>query len=370
MMSLFASGSRWRILGPWPLRPVLIGGAVTVYIAGLRNSDRISGGVFDLDLITDGVAVALAIGIACGLMMQLGVLWQRRFGIRVDSYIAFVILTALFLIALRFAVGDIEPGVIENVATVLGALARLLLGIFIILIISGWAGYQLQHQVEQTQEALDVARRQQAILLQGDEFARRQISGALHDRVQARLIASCLELQMMDVREPVDVQRTVDSVVAQLEEIRAVDVRRVARALSPQLAEVDLESAIAELAGQYEPGMRTIITVDAAIERKSTRPPQQILLGAYRIIEQALLNSAGHGAARRCEVEVHVADQHLRLSVNDDGRGISDSPTTPGFGSSLMTAWSNSLGGTWSLRPGRTSGAILTADFPLHRTFA
>lgn len=364
-MAPSAPGSRWRILGPWPLRPVLIAGATTLYLAGVRNSERITGGVFDLYWLTDGVAVALGIGIVCGLVMQLGVLWQRRFGIRIGSYITFVALVAIAVVAMRILVGDVGVSILSEVPTLLGAIARLMLVIFIILSISGWAGYQLDNQMEQTRKALTVTREQRAILLQRDEFTRRQISGVLHDRVQARLIAACLELQMVDVSEPDRMQNTIDSVVVQLEEIRSVDVRRVARALSPQLGEVDLESALAELARQYQPGMHTTITVDAAIESKATRPPQQILLGAYRIIEQALLNSAGHGAARQCEVEVHIVDQALTVHVNDDGRGITGSVDGPGFGSTLMTAWSEALGGSWSLRPGRTSGAVLSAELPL-----
>ena len=367
MMKAFAPGNRWRILGPWPLHPILIAGAISMYLAGVRNSERIASGIFDLAWITEGVGVALGIGVVCGIFMQLGVLWQRRFGVRVGSYIAFVIATAALMVALRIAMGDVQVSVTADTPSVLGAILRISLVMFILVSVSGWAGYQLAQQVEQTQEALELARRQQAILLQGDEFTRRQISGALHDRVQARLIAACLELQMMNVRDPDPTQSTVDSVVAQLEEIRSVDVRRVARALSPQLGEVDLESALAELAHQYEPGMHTTITVDAAIESKATRPPQQVLLGAYRIIEQALLNSAGHGAARQCEIEVHLDDERVFLSVNDDGRGLPDATKPPGFGSTLMTAWSDSLGGTWSIRPGRTSGALLTAELPLPR---
>lgn len=355
----------WRILGPWPLRPTLIAGAITLYLAGIRNSERIASDLFGLEWITDGVGVALGIGLVCGLFLQLGVRWQRRFGIRIASYVSFVIATAVLMITLRIAIGDVQVSVVTEVPTFLAAITRISLVMFIVLSLSGWADFKLARQVEQTQEALDLARHQRGILLQGDEFTRRQISGALHDRVQARLIAACLELQLMNFREPDQTQRTVDSVVAQLEEIRSVDVRRVARALSPQLGEVDLESALAELARQYQPGMHTMISVDDAIGSKATRPPLQILLGAYRIIEQALLNSAGHGSARRCEVEVHLDARRVFLSVNDDGRGLPSASMTPGFGSSLMTAWSDSLGGSWSLRQGRTSGTCLTAELPL-----
>jgi signal transduction histidine kinase len=154
----------------------------------------------------------------------------------------------------------------------------------------------------------------------------------------------------------------------QLEEIRSVDVRRIARALSPSLSEVDLESALNELTLQYDPGMKSTITVDSVIENKETRPSAKVLLGAYRIIEQALLNSAGHGAARLCEIDVRVELDALSLTVKDDGRGFVNPPNMTGFGSTLMTTWAHSLGGSWAWKEGRNSGVVLSARLPLRTT--
>jgi len=154
--------------------------------------------------------------------------------------------------------------------------------------------------------------------------------------------------------------------VAQLEEIRSVDVRRIARALSPSLSEVDLESALNELALQYEPGMKSTITVDSVIENRETRPSAKVLLGAYRIIEQALLNSAGHGAARLCEIDVRVEDGILELTVKDDGRGFAGPPNMTGFGSTLMTTWAHSFDGSWNWQNGKTTGVVLSARLALN----
>jgi signal transduction histidine kinase len=341
---------------------------MTMYLSGLRNSERIASGTFEAAWITEGVGVAFLIAVVCGLVMQLGVLWQRRFGIRVTSYVVFVLLTTITMVALRISIGDIQFSVWSEIPTFVGGIGRLALVIFLILIVSGRAGATLQKEVVQKQAALDLARRQQDILLRGDEFTRRQISGSLHDRVQARLIATCMELQMVDVREPDEAQRAIDAAVAQLEEIRSVDVRRIARALSPRLSEVDLESALDELALQYEPGMKSTITVDSVIENKETRPPSNVLLGAYRIIEQALLNSAGHGAARLCEIDVRVEQDTLVLTVNDDGRGFASPPDMTGFGSTLMTTWARSLGGSWAWKEGRNTGVVVSARLPLGAT--
>jgi two-component system sensor histidine kinase UhpB len=357
--------SSWRILGPWPLRPVLITVTMALYLSGIRNSARIASGDFEIEWLTEGTFVAVLIALMCGLVLQIGVLWQRRFGVRLMSYVVFVLLSSSTMIALRIIVGDVNSSVLDDVPTVVSAVLRLAAAMFLILIITGIADAKLASQVVQTQNALDLTRAQQGILLQGDEFTRRQISGALHDRVQARLIAACLELQLVDVERPAETQRTLDHTIAQLEEIRAVDVRRIARALSPSLSEVDLESALDELALQYEPGMKSTITVDSVIENKETRPSARVLLGAYRIIEQALLNSAGHGAARLCEIDVRVEHDLLELTVKDDGRGFAGPPDMTGFGSTLMTTWAQSLAGSWDWQSGKTAGVVLSARLAL-----
>jgi signal transduction histidine kinase len=339
---------------------------MALYLSGIRNSERIASGNFDIAWLTEGTSVSVLIAITCGLVLQIGVLWQRRFGVRVVSYVVFVLLASVTMIALRIVVGDVNSSALDNIPTVVGAVLRLAVAMFLMLIITGRADEKLASQVVHTQSALNLARAQQDILLQGDEFTRRQISGALHDRVQARLIAACLELQMVDVDKPTETRQTLDRTVAQLEEIRSVDVRRIARALSPSLSEVDLESALDELALQYEPGMKSTITVDSVIESKETRPSANVLLGAYRIIEQALLNSAGHGAARLCEIDVRVEDDVLELTVKDDGRGFSGPPNMTGFGSTLMTTWAQSLGGSWTWQNGKTAGAVLSAQLALN----
>jgi signal transduction histidine kinase len=336
-----------------------------LYLSGIRNSERIASGNFELTWLTEGLAVAVLIAAICGLVLQFGVLWQRYFGVRATSYVVFVVLAAATMIALRISIGDVDSAVLKDIPTTLWAVLRVAIAMFLVLIITGRADAKLARQVRQTQSALDLARAQQDVLLRGDEFTRRQISGALHDRVQARLIAACLELQMVDVNKAGETQETVNATITQLEEIRSVDVRRVARALSPRLNEVDLESTLDELALQYEPGMKSTITVDSVIANKETRPSINVLLGTYRIVEQALLNSAGHGAARLCEISVRVETDVLILTVKDDGRGFSGAPNLTGFGSTLMTAWAQSLGGSWSWKSGKSTGVIVEASLPL-----
>ena len=89
-----------------------------------------------------------------------------------------------------------------------------------------------------------------------------------------------------------------------------------------------------------------------------------ILLGLYRMCEQALLNAVKHGRADRTRVSVELDGAYIVLTVSNDGRLLDSEAAEPGLGASIITAWCSALGGTWELAPGVRSGAVLTARIP------
>ena len=86
--------------------------------------------------------------------------------------------------------------------------------------------------------------------------------------------------------------------------------------------------------------------------------------GIYRICEQALLNAAVHGHSTECSIQVGVNDHdELVLEIQDNGVGLSPSPGQPGMGSTVISAWTETLRGRWSLQPAEV-GMTLTAVIP------
>ena len=204
---------------------------------------------------------------------------------------------------------------------------------------------------------------QQEQILKADEDARRQVADLLHDRVQAGLIAACLELQALPEDEK-QKDATIVTIVQRLENLRGIDVKRAARALSPSLQDVDLHASLRELAAQYEPRMETSVDVSSAVEERVTEP--EVRLGLYRLTEQALMNAAVHGHAQHVDVSIRVTDDSTIVwEVRDDGRGLKDGQTTQGLGSALMTTWMRRLGGQWSLSARDDGGAVCRASIPL-----
>ena len=281
---------------------------------------------------------------------------------RLPFYLLAVFTAALVFVLVRLAMGDLSP--FPNLslgAALLVAMMRNLPILLLIQAIIGLAGRRLRLEVERTQDALALSRQHQRQLLDADERVRGQVSALLHDRVQAGLIAACLELSDAAGRTDDGTRATINAAVQRLEDLRALDVRGAARALSPDLANTDLQSALDELAHQYAPGMLVTIEIDARLASKISQPQDQVLLGCFRIIEQAVLNAAVHGRARNCLVRVDPLDDVLVISVQDDGIGIT-SAGLPGLGSALTTTWTTMLGGSWSRENVPNGGTIVRAQ--------
>ncbi|CAB4999224.1 MAG: hypothetical protein F2889_01980 [Actinobacteria bacterium] len=123
-----------------------------------------------------------------------------------------------------------------------------------------------------------------------------------------------------------------------------------------------LDTALRELAGAYGPGMRVALTLGDAVVQ-ALRPPGEPTLATaiYRICEQGLLNSAIHGHATGCSIQVWFnSDHEFVLEMKDNGVGLPPKPVEPGMGFSVISAWVESLDGRWSLEPA-TVGMTLAA---------
>ena len=94
--------------------------------------------------------------------------------------------------------------------------------------------------------------------------------------------------------------REIDAALADLERVRAEEVRTASRRLSPHLTRVTLDTALRDLAAAYRPGMTGNVWVaeDAASRLRTSDVTRAT--GLYRICEQGLLNAAVHGHATEC----------------------------------------------------------------------
>lgn len=356
----------WNYAGPWPFRPVYVFVTTWLFYNITAVGAATVGATFDPGrFVRDGLIQAFVSSLPVTFVFFVGRRWQIKHGVRWGSYVFFLAVAVAGTVTVRYflVIGDIET---TNLIGPLGvATTRITLFLLVTLAIAGAVTERLQKQIVATQEALEESRRQQEQILKADEDARRQVADLLHDRVQAGLIAACLELQSLPDDEA-HKDAIIATIVHRLEQLRGIDVKRAARALSPSLQDVDLHAALRELAMQYGPRMETSVDVASDVELRIGDP--EVRLGLYRITEQALMNAAVHGYAQHVDISIRISEGSMIVwEVRDDGRGIT-SPHDAGLGSALMTTWMRRLDGTWSLDARDGGGAVCKATIPLSST--
>jgi signal transduction histidine kinase len=344
----------WQWVGPWPLLPLIDG----IFAAGLAFAARSES--ITRDTALSEIAIAVAYGVIVGVIIAASRRWLTEFAESGLGYIATIIFAVLVGNAFRDSQGVVldypaQPAWIDFTI----AVSRSVIAIVILQAIVGALQTRLQQQVTTTSATLDVVEQQAEALLRADEEVRSSVASLLHDRVQGGLLAACLRLQAVPDQEP-STRQEIDSIIGDLERLRALDVRRAVRTLSPSLRDIDLESAIREMVEPFQPA----IDVSIAMPREVPDDPS-IRLGAYRIIEQGLLNAIDHGRAHRVDITVTRAPDQLEITVRDDGAGL-DAGHRSGFGMTLVDTWCRTLGGDWELRDADGVGTVLIAHLPVH----
>ena len=177
---------------------------------------------------------------------------------------------------------------------------------------------------------------------------RQRIERDLHDGLQQRLVTLGLQVRAAEVSVPPaaeelkwELARVADGLMDVL-----ADVREISHGIHPViLSERGLEPAVKSLA------RRSPVPVDLTV-RVAGRLPDQVELGAYYIVSEALANVAKHANAEMVLVSVEVGQGVLSLSVRDDGVGGAD---PDGSGLTGLRERAGALGGTLRLTspPGR-----------------
>ena len=217
--------------------------------------------------------------------------------------------------------------------------------------------------------AEDHRRRRDAerLLTVADE-ERRRIAIGVHDTIVQQLAAAALLVDGMTIRpaSPEAGERLAAVSTILRDSQRAL--RDLLFELSPpELTEGGLAAAV-NAAVDY-----LFARADAAVAVDVTTPPgipAIVETVAYRIIAEALSNTAKHAHANAVIVRVAPAGRGLVVTVADDGSGFSDPDAArrldrPGhIGMSAMRQRAASIGGSVDIASGR-AGTVVTARLPL-----
>src|SRR5579859_3367754 len=189
----------------------------------------------------------------------------------------------------------------------------------------GYAGRLANRLEEKYEESLRVQgelRELSKRLLDTEERERRAISRELHDEVGQSLSAL-----LLDVQNLIEISSGKGTLWQGLQNIKTSaencleEVRNMALLLRPSM--LDDLGLVAALEWQArEVSKRTGMAVDMVDENVSDNLPEEHKTCLYRIVQEALNNCSKHAYAKHVRVVVRQEQNHLRVRVEDDGRGF------------------------------------------------
>jgi PAS domain S-box-containing protein len=191
---------------------------------------------------------------------------------------------------------------------------------------------------------------------------RERIARDLHDTVLQRLFGLGLELQALGLRtEPVLTER-VERAVDELDRIIR-DIRTTVFTLGAAQRQGSLGQELAMVTNQAARalGFTPQLRLDGPIESTVSDEIRPELMATLR---EAIGNVARHADSRSVAIEVR-SDDHITLTVRDDGVGLGDQPRAGGgHGLVNLRARAERLGGHCQVANHPDGGVLLTWRVP------
>jgi signal transduction histidine kinase len=211
-------------------------------------------------------------------------------------------------------------------------------------------------------------------LVRAQEDERRRVSRELHDGLGQELMALILSLKALELAIPEgspgrdhlrDVEVSVGRIGREAHDL-AVELRPTA------LDDIGLGAALADYVARWSE--RTGVVADfQGSGLGADRLPPEVESTVYRVVQEALNNTAKHAAARHVSVIVERRAGELTALVEDDGRGFDPGRAGAGrdrrrLGMLGMRERIALIGGTLLIESSEGDGTTVRARISLHQS--
>jgi PAS domain S-box-containing protein len=207
-------------------------------------------------------------------------------------------------------------------------------------------------------------------LVQSQEEIRRRFSRELHDRTSPNLAALRVNLDMLNRATPKE--RSAPEYQERVEDMRAliedttISVREICAELHPPVLDRGgLLAVVRSYAEQF--ARRTGLLVQVLCDHGEVRLSADLELALFRIVQEALTNSAKHAHAREITVQMQLEGPPLTLCITDDGIGfdvgqVARERRTGGLGLINMRETAEFAGGRFSLHTAPGEGTRICVE--------
>jgi len=212
---------------------------------------------------------------------------------------------------------------------------------------------------------ISASRQLQRQILEIAAEEQRRIGQDLHDHTGQELTGLALLahslVESLQDRSPADVglaERITRGIETALDRVRGL-----AKGLVPVDVHAEgLMEALAELAATTSDisGVHCGLRCDEVVSVDDNEVANHL----YRIAQEAITNALKHGRPQHIWVELAAGDNHISLSVRDDGAGLPVDRVFEGLGQRIMKYRARLMGATLVIGPAEQGGTLVSCTLP------
>lgn len=218
---------------------------------------------------------------------------------------------------------------------------------------------------------LEQVRRLQAEIVSASEYEQQRIGQDLHDGLCQQLAAiGCAaralaeDLQAHELAEAQDAEK-IEFAIQQA----VMEARSLARGIFPvHVDRTGLSIALSELAQNTQRLTGTAIEIDDVEDVYIESP--EVAMHLYRIAQEAVANAVRHSGASQVVISLLMEGNHLKLTIDDNGRGIEAGEGLAGLGMGLRTMHyrAHAMGAELDIAEGSHGGTSVCCSLKVNAT--
>jgi signal transduction histidine kinase len=202
-------------------------------------------------------------------------------------------------------------------------------------------------------------------LIGAQEQERARIARELHDDIGQRLALLINELGQLQPTLPVEVGSRIGELRKQTSEI-ASDIQSMSHELhSSRLEYLGITAAMRAFCKEFAEQQK--VKIEFKAHGLPTAVPPDVSLCLFRVLQEAIHNSAKHSGVRYFEVQLWGTSNEIHLTVSDSGSGFDSKVVraSRGLGLISMEERLKLVNGTFSVESELERGTTIQARVPL-----
>lgn len=224
------------------------------------------------------------------------------------------------------------------------------------------------HYAEQERRTASEMRALYRQIVSAQEVERGRLTRELHDGLLQDLCTVTRDLKALEAQPETEKVIFADLAARSGETVNVL--RAICNDLRPPLLQHDLASALKALVEELDARSPAPVHIDIAAQADNLRLPDDVALAVFRITQEALHNAIQHVDASEIAVRLTEYPDRLRLTVTDDGRGITGGVEAARFvaqghfGLAGMRERAAMIGGKLDVQTDADYGTVVILELP------